>query len=162
MPIDTAKVRLRTLHFQTPDQALAEAERIVHSSRAGKLQTLGNWTPGQTLSHLAWWIEAIDQPDKVPPLPWYVKLLGPVIKNKLITSTPKPGAKLPGAPTGTHGDAPATLDEGLTRFRAAVQRLNQGNFPPRHPVFGKMSQQDWLNLHLRHAELHLGFLQPSS
>jgi hypothetical protein len=35
--------------------------------------------------------------------------------------------------------------------------------PPSGPnvIFGPMSHQEWQSMHLRHAELHLGYLHPA-
>jgi hypothetical protein len=32
----------------------------------------------------------------------------------------------------------------------------------RHPVLGKLTHEEWTQLHLRHAELHLSFAVPVS
>jgi hypothetical protein len=56
--VDTSKVtQRRKLHFETIDDCLVELGKIEAAEREGKLKTLGNWTAGQNLSHLAAWIE---------------------------------------------------------------------------------------------------------
>lgn len=156
--VDTRRVRPRVLELHTPSQALREAERLAELARSDRLRTLGNWSPGQIFAHLAWWVEAIDE-NRMPTPPWFVKMLGPMMKRKLLHNTMAPGSRLPGTATGTFGDEPCELEEGLARFQSAMQRLDRGDFPASHPVFGEMSGKDWLALHLRHAELHLGFLE---
>ena len=155
--IDTKKVRPRTLNLQTPRQALEEAQRLALLAREDRLVTLGNWSAGQVFAHLAWWVESIDE-DKGPKPPWFIKLLGPLMKKKMLTGHLPTGFRLPGSPSGTYGDEPCELEEGLARFAKAMARLERNGFPNRHPVFGSMSGREWVSLHLRHAELHLGFL----
>jgi hypothetical protein len=156
--IDTTRIKPRQLELHTPAQALAEARRLADLERQGRLQTMGNWSAGTVFSHLAWWVDAIDN-GSLPKFPWLARVLGPLIKRKLISATPAPGMRLSGTATGTFGDEPCDLDQGLARFERAMARLEQGNFPDRHPVFGSMSPHEWISLHLRHAELHMGFLQ---
>lgn len=61
---------------------------------------------------------------------------------------------------GTKGTELLTLDDGLTRMRSAVARLK--GTPPGlpNPIFGPLGHEDWKSMHLRHAELHLGYLHP--
>src|SRR5207244_91073 len=57
-PVDTAKIAdRRVLRFDSLDQMLAEVDRLVDAERIGRLKRLGNWTLGQTLGHLATWME---------------------------------------------------------------------------------------------------------
>lgn len=156
--VDTTRIKPRQVELHSPAAALAEARRLAALSRVGRLQTMGNWTPGTVFAHLAWWVEAIDN-GKMPNAPWFVRLLGPLMKRKLLAGTPAPGMRMHGAPTGTFGDEPCDLEEGLARFERAMNRLERQRFPEKHPVFGSMSPREWVALHLRHAELHMGFLQ---
>ena len=56
--IDTTKVKeRRKLQFGTIDDCLQELGRLEQAERQGNLKTLGNWTAGQNLSHVAAWIE---------------------------------------------------------------------------------------------------------
>jgi hypothetical protein len=156
--VDTTRIKPRQLELHSPAAALAEARRLAALSRVGRLQAMGNWSPGTVFAHLAWWVEAIDN-GKMPKAPWFVRMLGPLMKRKLLAGTPAPGMRMHGAPSGTFGDEPCDLEEGLARLERAMNRLERQRFPERHPVFGPMSPREWVALHLRHAELHMGFLQ---
>jgi hypothetical protein len=48
----------------------------------------------------------------------------------------------------------------LNELRAAIDRLNREPKRAPSPVFGKMTREEWDQLHLRHAELHLSFFVP--
>lgn len=159
MAIDTRTVELRVLRLGTPALVRAELERLEQAAQRGALRARGNWTPGTIFNHLAWWVEAIDRPELIPPAPWLVRLMGPLMKGR-ITRGPLPkGFKLPGTATGTRGDEPTELAPGLARYRQALARLERADFPARHPLFGRMLPQDWVDLHMRHAEHHLGYLE---
>jgi len=69
--VDTAKVaERRILRFESIDEVLAEVNRLGEAERAGRLKHVGNWTLGQTLGHLAAWVEYAytGAPLKVPIL----------------------------------------------------------------------------------------------
>jgi hypothetical protein len=148
----------RNLRFNTIDDALAEAMRLAGAERDGHLLQLGNWALGQTLGHLATWANfALDgYPDAVRP-PVVVRWVARLLRNRIITKGMMPGMKLRGVPGGTLGLEPLPTDEGLTRFQAALERLR--TTPPTivNPVFGPLTHDQWIQLNLRHAELHLGF-----
>ncbi len=159
--IDTKNVKTRELHFKTLEEALAEVERIAAAERAGTLQRLGNWTTGQVFGHLAYWINlAFDGGGPTPP--WFLRLIGPMIKKKILYGNLQRGFRLPGAPEGTYGTEQLSLDEGEKRIKAALHRLIKGTPELPNPVFGTMTRDEWLALHLRHHELHLGFLVPQA
>lgn len=159
MAIDTRTVALRVLKLDSPALVRAELERLELAAQRGALHARGNWTAGTIFNHLAWWVEAIDRPELIPRAPWIVRMLGPLMKGR-ITRGPLPkGFKIPGTATGTRGDEPTELAAGLARYRGALTRLERADFPARHPLFGAMRTQDWVNLHMRHAEHHLGYLE---
>lgn len=155
--VDTKRVKIREVRLGTLEQWLAEVERIAAADRDGRVRLLGNWTVGQVFGHMAYWLDAsFDGYEQRPPL--VVRLLGPLMKKGMISKRPKPGFRLPGAPEGTYGTAVMTTEEGLARVRRAIGRLQASTPESPSPVFGRMSRDEWLGLHLRHAELHLGFL----
>ena len=56
--IDTNKTaNHRRLRFESIDDVLAEIDRVVQADAESRLRTLGNWTPGQIMAHIAAWIE---------------------------------------------------------------------------------------------------------
>jgi hypothetical protein len=71
------------------------------------------------------------------------------------------GVRIPGVKGGTFGIDEVPCEEGASRLRRAIDRLERDQSPPHpSPVFGPMSHDEWIRLNLRHAELHLGFLHP--
>jgi len=151
----------RSLRFNTIDEAIAEAERLAAAERAGQLSRCGNWTLGQALSHLATWATyPFDgYPDRVrAPLP--VRMILGLMRNRILTRGMMSGVRIRGIPDGTLGIEPLDTEEGLRRFRSAFERLKSRCPETVNPVFGKLTHEQWMQLNLRHAELHLGFQLP--
>ena len=156
--MDTAKVAgLRTLHFESLDQVMAEAERVAEAERGGRLRCLGNWTVGQTLGHLACWMEYCytGVPLKVP---FYVRWLLRLRKRKFLYAPMPPGLKIPTVKGGTLATEVVPLEAALVQLRKAATRLQAEAPTLPHPIFGALKHDEWIALHLRHAELHLGFM----
>jgi hypothetical protein len=51
-------------------------------------------------------------------------------------------------------------DDGISRYRAALERLAREAPTQPNVVFGPLTHDQWIKLNLRHAELHLSFCQP--
>jgi hypothetical protein len=160
MAIATGPPR-RRLRFHTIDDALAEAERLVAAERQGRLDCAGNWELGQALGHLATWANfALDgyPPEIRAPLP--VRMVLRLMRNSVLRKGMMPGVRIGKLPGGTVGLEPMDADEGLRRFRAALERLRTNAPAIPNPVFGPLTHEQWIQLNLRHAELHLGFQCP--
>lgn len=158
--VDTGKVTdRRKLEFDNLEQALADARICVQAEKAGKLRRTGNWTTGQLLGHLAFWIDAsFDGFDM--KMPFFLKFIGPLMKKMVLKRSSRAGFRLSGAPEGTYGVEVLSTDEGIRRYEAAIRRLLAKCPENPNPVFGKMTYDEWKTLHLRHAETHLSFLHP--
>ncbi len=151
----------RRLRFNSIAEALAEADRLVVADRAGKLTCVGKWTLGQAIGHLATWAEfAFDgYPLEVQaPLPvrLLLRLFRPVILRNGMTTGVKIG-KLPG---GTLGLELIETEPALERLRVVFGKLEKASPQIANPAFGIMTHEQWIQLNLRHAELHLGFQIP--
>ena len=148
----------RDLRFASLDDALADAEALAAAERAGRLRSAGNWAPGEVFGHLAAWVGyAYDGLPVEPPriVRW---LMRPMKKRFLYRAMPA-GVKIPSAAGGTFGTDVLTTDEGLERLRRAYARLKAEPPARAHPLFGRLTHEEWVNGHLRHAELHLSFLR---
>lgn len=160
MTVDTAKVTgRRELRFEWIDDILEEAERI---AAAPHVKTLGNWSAGQTLKHLAVGIHmSIDGfPQR---LPWYARFLGRLARGWVLKRGMSPGIRLP-APLERSlvpGDD-VSVESGLSALREALRRMRDESHREPHPFFGRLSDRQWEELQLRHAELHLSFLLPET
>ena len=151
----------RKLRFDTIEDALAEAERLVAAEREGRLARAGNWSLGRTLGHLATWANfAFDgyPPEVSAPLP--VRLILRAMRGRVLNQGMMAGVKIGRLPEGTVGVEEMPAEAGLERFRAALRRLKDSSPTADNPVFGKLTHAQWVQLNLRHAELHLGHQVP--
>ena len=149
----------RKLRFSTLDELAAEIDRLVAAGQAGTLRRSGSWTAGQAFGHLAAWINFGYEgfPMRVP---WFIRLILRVKAQRYLRDGMPTGVRIPRVQNGTYGTEMLSTEEGAQRLRAALQRLRQEPAKYDSPAFGKMPEAQRQALHLRHAELHLGFLHP--
>ncbi|MBL8879190.1 MAG: DUF1569 domain-containing protein [Phycisphaerales bacterium] len=159
--VDTGKAPRRKLRFQSIEDVLREIERIEAAEKAGTLRVTGNWTPGQVLAHLSAWINYAYDGFPMKPAPWFIRAILRMMLPGMLKKGMPSGKSIPNVPGGTTGADRISTEEGATRLRAALRRLS-GNEPAPHdsPGFGKLSYADRVALNLRHAELHMSFLNP--
>jgi hypothetical protein len=160
--VNTGKVQgRRTLAFKSLDEALADAQRLVASKDSEKLTHLGNWSLGQALGHLAYWINLPfdGYPQELSP-PWFIKLVVKMMKQKYLSGQMPAGVRIPRFKEGTLGTADMPPREGLDRYRKAVERLKAAAPSCDNPLFGPMTHDEWIRLNLSHASLHLSFFVP--
>jgi len=160
MTVDTRKVTgRRKVHYETFDDLLRDAEHLA----SGPVRCLGNWSPGQTFAHLGTAMKgSVD--GKAFKVPWWMRLLGMVYLRRRLVKGPFPsGFQLPsGARKRLVFDEMDTA-EGLEKLREGVERLRSTDQRiPAHPVTGPLTTAEWDSLHLRHAEMHMGFLIPEN
>ena len=145
----------RALEFNSLDEVVADAEMLVSSSCT---RTLGNWPLERLLTHLATAIDlSIDGVSA--KVPWFIRLIGPFMKKRILTKM-SPGIKLSKDIESGFYPPVASPHEALQKLQTAVGRLRNEKMTARHPVLGKLTHDEWTQLHLRHAELHLSFAVP--
>ena len=158
MAIETGKVRdRRQIEYDSLQQLLDDAE---HLASAGHL-TLGNWTLGQVLAHLAAGMNmSIDGFKMKVPLP--ARIIGPLfLKRRFLKRGMPAGFQLPPSAKSLLPDEATSVEDGLQQLRKAVGRLESETARSPHPVFGSMSREESDRMQLRHAELHMSFVIPT-
>lgn len=162
--VNPRTARRRMLALASLAELNAELDRLEAAHRAGKLTRTGNHEPGPIFAHLAMATRCSFDgfPTRVG-LP--LRILGRLFKSRVLAHPFKPGLKLSSKNESLAWDTSVTFDDGLARLRQQMSRLtaaqSTGPKPSMpHPFFGPMSPDDWRVYHLRHAELHLSFLQP--
>jgi len=151
-----AIVGRRQLSFQTLDEAVADAERLVASPST---RALGNWPLNNLLMHMGTAINSsIDGISAKAPL--FLRLIGPFMKRRIFRKGMPPGIRLPKAREAAFFPAASSTEEALRFFRTAAARVRQEKMTARHPALGPLTHEEWLLLHRRHAELHLSFIVP--
>jgi Protein of unknown function (DUF1569) len=156
--IDTSKIiGRRQIHFDSLDDILAEVERLAD---AKEMRALGNNSAGQILRHLATAMnKSIDGFTHRPPaaVRFFLRVF---LKRRILMRTMSAGFKLPAAAQSEMWGPAVDLASGLTSIRQAIARLRTETPRQPHPAFGPLLPDEWLQLHCRHAELHLSFLVP--
>jgi hypothetical protein len=158
LQIKTAKVTgRRELHFSNLGDMLADAEVLCSSK---PVTVLGNWRLGNALEHLARSMDmALDGAQFRPP--WFVRMLGRWIKKRMLTQPMRPGFQLPAyAAKYLIPLHECEMHEALAHLHAAVARSMATTRRHPSPLLGPLTVEEWDQLHLRHAELHLSFFVP--
>lgn len=158
-PIDTKKVTgRREVRYQTVDDILADAEQLAR----GEVVTLGNWSFGQILEHIARVMRG--GIEGVPiTVPWWIKPILRMMKGKILRDLPPAGYRLrPAARQALVPPADTTVERGLQLLREAMRRWKEDPTRQPSPFLGKLTNEEWDLLQMRHAELHMSFVKPAS
>jgi hypothetical protein len=155
--VDTRRVRpRRQVRFQSFDEFLADAERLAERP----VRELGNWTLAQIFDHLARSMNV--SVDGTPErFPWAQRIALRLVRKRIIAHPMMPGYNVPeNVAALLRPETTAGLRESLWKLRSAAIRFQAtSNFPP-HPAFGMLTRDEYHSLALRHAELHLSFIEP--
>jgi hypothetical protein len=157
--IDTRKVSdRRQLRFAALEDAVRDAEALAEAERRGTLRSVGNWTLGQAIGHVAFWARApFEGYAGMPQPPWVVRFVARMFKSPLLNKKLPAGGRIPSAPEGTYGVERMGTDEALAQLRTAFDRLARESPTVPNMVLGELTHEEWIKLNLRHAELHLSF-----
>ena len=158
MSVNTkAVVGRRVLRFNSLDEILADLAGL----EGKRLKTLGNWSVGQILAHLAIPMNgAIDGMEFRPP--WYFRIIAKMFKRKFLTGTMPAGFKLPKDAEAVLLPPPTSDADGFAVVRRAIQRLKTETHREPSPVMGPLTIEEWNQLNCRHSELHLSFIVPEN
>ena len=152
----TESPKRRELHFETLDEALAEAERLTN----GEVETTGRYSYGQILDHLAKTMDTVTGDLVPPPAPLPLRLAVRMVRPIMIKRTLPSGFKLPSKSQSLLWSTDdVDVPTGLQRWKKSIDRYKTCELQP-HPVFGKMTREQHDQIQCRHAELHLSFVHP--
>ena len=143
----------RTLRFTSLDEIVTEAEQLA----SGPIQTLGNWSPGQIFEHLARTF-TLPLDGIVLPIPFYVRWGARLMLGRFLRNGFPAGLALTGKSAAALVPEAISTEDGLAALQSAVARWKAKTTVPRHSVFGAVTDDQWTQIQLRHAELHLSFL----
>lgn len=157
MPVDTTKVEgRRKVGYKSYQELLSDADRLA----SGKVKLIGNWTEGMIFQHLAAAFNG--SIDGLPgTFPWYLRLLVRLLKKRILAGPMPAGFKPPADLAKAVLPEPTPTKEGLASLHAAVDRPGRDATRAPHPLFGKLSNEEWDKVHLAHASLHMSFLAPA-
>jgi hypothetical protein len=144
----------RKLRFDSYDQILGEVERLAPAHR-----TLGNWTLAQICGHLADTQQFAVEPGQpeIRTSPLFRATVGRLALRVLLWFGFIPERQGDLAPR-----PPADLDAALRHLRGSIRRISTEPMTARHPIFGRLTAEQWRQFHLHHAAHHLSFVIPGS
>ena len=150
----------RELSFADLNEVVAEVERLA----AGEVTTSGNHTFTEIVEHLAITHDMTTGKVVGPKPPFFMRLLMPFMKGMIVNDKPlKAGFKLPDkAEAFFWPKTDKSLADAITHLKESVERYQTQGPLPKHPMFGKLTEEQNLNMNLRHAALHLGFVHPAA
>ncbi len=145
----------RTLMLDRLDDVMADVDRLL-----GGHVTVGNWSLGQICNHLAWALRASVEGAPIRS-PWLIRAtIGPLIKGSFLRRGRMPtGVRLRGM-AGPRPGLDARAEAEALRASIAYYRAHPG---PRvaHPIFGRLSPEEWDRFHCIHCAHHLSFAVPA-
>ncbi len=153
-PMPSSSTKRRKLDFKTFNDLKNDLNLLSQS----RYDRAGNWSLGQVCDHIAIFLDkSMDGFNLVLPLP--LRMMGgfarwSTLKFRWIPS----GYKAPDIllPLDVSSDP-----QGIERLQKSIQRYESFNQPLHpSPLFGKVSRQQWDQLHLIHAAHHFSFLIP--
>jgi uncharacterized protein DUF1569 len=153
----------RAVNLHSMDEFVAEIERIANAYHSGGIRTTGNWTAAQVLEHLAKLIEF--SYDGFPfRVSWPIRAVSHVAKwlawERFIKWSFQPGYLLPEYARALLSSPDAEFDPAAGRLRAALARIQSGeSMLQPSPFEGRLTHEQFVYVHLRHAELHLSYIQ---
>jgi hypothetical protein len=151
----TATPIRRRVRYNSLDEVVADASRAVAASSA----TTGNWSLGQIIEHLA------TAHDKFIDgfgftAPWPMQTLGHLFfKKRILTKGMTPGFKLNSKAAAILVPGETDAAAALEHLRKSTERLKTEEKRSPHPFLGALTVDEVNQMCLRHAELHMSFVQ---
>jgi hypothetical protein len=153
----------RPVHLRTVADLAAEVERVAEAAAASRVRTLGNWSAAQILWHLARLMEFSfgGFPFRYPwSVRWAARLLRVLSWRWLLALAFRPGFRNPPVAAAIEPHPAVSLAEAVRYLRGQLERISSGErMTAANPSMGRLSHEEWVEVHLRHAELHLSFLE---
>lgn len=156
MPAVSAQKNRRTVRYSTLDEFRQDLDSLLEAG----CETVGNWTLAQICDHLGDTFHG--SIDGIPfRASWFARtFVAPFLKNSALIKPMRPGLKLPTSAQKFLPDPDVSLDAALEKLRSGLERLETETPVADHPFFGSMASEEWMQLHLRHCELHMSFVVP--
>src|SRR5690606_9077933 len=91
--------------------------------------------------------------------PWSARVMASLMKRRLLSQSLPAGFQIAkSARASLDPDPTVSTAEALDELRFAVSRCQSESNRATHPVFGRISRDEWDQFNLRHAELHMSFV----
>ncbi len=158
--VSTKAARRRLVAYSSLADLWQDLDKIEKAHKAGTLRRMGNHEAGPNFAHLAMGMKGSFEgyPTRAP---WMLRVVGGVMKKRILSKPFEPGFNLSKDAESKAWDDSVSFEGGLAMLREQVTRAGKAGAAPGmpHPFFGAMTAAEWQVYYLRHAELHLSFLQ---
>lgn len=146
----------RELSYSSWDEVVSDVERLA----SGSYRTTGNHSFAKIVNHLAITNEMLVGNVVPPKLPWYFRMLMPLMRSRILEGPVKPGFKLPNERMQQFFWSENELDlgEAIRQFKRSVDEYQSKGPLSVHPIFGKATADQILAVSLKHAAMHLSFV----
>lgn len=162
--VNTKESPHRELRFATIDELKAEIDRVESAVEVDAAQANGNWSVGQICQHVGKFVMfSIDGFDGKAP--WIVRVVAQLLfKKQALGPKPMPrGIQLPKQAASMLPEPEIAAGDGIAFLRAQLARIDAGErMTQPSPIFGSMTHDQWMHVHLKHAAGHLGFVSYGS
>jgi len=145
----------RNLSFPTLNDVMPDVDGLLQGH-----ETVGNWTLGQICNHLANTVQL--SVEGIPfRFPWIMRTtVAPMVKERMFrTGKMREGVYLPAKALpkpGLDDRAEAeTLRAALNYYAGVTEPLAD------HPLFGRLTRDEWNRFHCIHCAHHLSFVLPT-
>src|SRR5439155_6276145 len=112
------------------------------------------WSPGQILQHLAVSMNLSIDGNPIR-LAWWIRLMGKIFKGRVLNKPMPAGLNLSKEAAAKLIPPPTSWEQGLANVRQALTRQKNESKRSPSPFLGELTNEEWIKLHCRHAELHL-------
>jgi hypothetical protein len=157
--INTRRVHgRRRLRFRDFDELLADVRQL----HAVPHRQLGNWSLPQIVKHVGRVMHgSIDGSEGPAAFPLLQRIVGRIVLRPILLNVAVPaGIQPPAAVKREFMFDHADFDDAWVCLESGVERLRRETQRQIHPLLGRLSPAQWNKFHLRHGEMHLGFIVP--
>ncbi|MCZ6734182.1 MAG: DUF1569 domain-containing protein [Planctomycetota bacterium] len=154
--IVTKKVKdRRRLSFTSLDDIQADVEALNGSA----IRTTGNWTAAQIVQHVSDFITlSVDGFGFKLALP--LRVLGRLFRSQALSKPMRPGFNVPEAMRVRLPSDQLPFEQAVASLRETIGRAKSERMTKASPLLGALAHEQWVQLHCRHAEMHLSFVHP--
>lgn len=152
----TTPSQRRQVEYHQLSDILDDARAMAARSCA----TVGAWTFAQIIEHIAAAMDmAFDGADFKAP--WWARMfVAPLLKKRVLTKPMRAGFRLPRRAAALLPDSTISLERAMGHLESAVARFQTETPSHPHPFLGRLTAGEYVQLHVRHAALHMSFVVP--
>lgn len=148
----------RDISLSSQDDIVAEVERLA----AGEVRTTGTHSFAKIIRHLAITNDVMTGKIIPPKLPWYARMMMPLLRSSILKGPAKAGFNLPSkAENFFWPDNEPDLQQSIAHLKESAESYKTNGPLLVHPIFGKATRAQLDSLAFSHAAMHLSFVHPT-